>query len=307
MANATLAYTTTAPAASDELRRQELGAFLRSRRERIAPEQVGLPVGARRRTPGLRREEVAQLAGVGVTWYTWLEQGRDIRVSEDVLEAVARTLFFDPQERLHLFTLAGAAEPIEQECRSLSPAIHVLVEQLDPLPACVQNGRFDLLAYNRAYGELITDLSLLPMEDRNTLWLCFTHPDWRKSLVDWEDGAARMVGQLRVGMAEHMAEPAWKHLLKRLCDASPEFVAMWERQEVHAAENRLKVFLHHRVGLLNLDYTNLWLGPRSGSRLITYTPADDQTRTRLEKLAAKRVHDPRPAATLPRPWRSGGD
>src|SRR5437763_16247043 len=123
------------PTTADDLRRVELGAFLRSRRERITPEQVGLRASRRRRTPGLRREEVAQLAGVGVTWYTWLEQGRDINASAQVLDAIARTLLFDPHERAHLFTLAGAPDTtIAGECKPLSPTTQPILDQLEPYP-----------------------------------------------------------------------------------------------------------------------------------------------------------------------------
>jgi transcriptional regulator with XRE-family HTH domain len=272
-----------------EQSRKELGAFLRSRREAITPSQVGLPAHGRRRTPGLRREEVAQLAGVGVTWYTWLEQGRDISVSGQVLEAIARTLMLDPSEREHLFTLAGGGEHARQkECQSLSPSVQVILDGLDPFPACVQNARFQILAFNRAYNKLIIDLSAMPFEDRNTLWLCFTNSPWRAAIVDWDDAAGRMVAQFRAAMAEHVAEPAWKELVGRLTAASPEFAEMWQRHEVQGLENRTKHMINPKVGLLRLDYTNLWLGPRMGTRLVTYTPADEQTQARLERLAACR-------------------
>jgi transcriptional regulator with XRE-family HTH domain len=274
----------------DDLRRQELGAFLRSRRERITPDQVGLPRAGRRRTPGLRREEIAQLAGVGVTWYTWLEQGRDIRVSEQVLEAVSRTLLFDPNERAHLFRLAGVgSQAMQNECRSLASSVQEVLDQLDPLPAFVLNARFDILAFNRTYGSLITDLASLPFDQRNALWLAFTHPAWRKGLVDWDDAVGRMVAQFRAAMAEHLAEPAWKSMVKRLSDASPEFVEVWERHEIRGLENQTKMLMCPRVGLLRLDYTNLWLGPRLGTRLVTYTPADEATRVKLAKIAAVRA------------------
>jgi transcriptional regulator with XRE-family HTH domain len=270
---------------ADELRRSELAAFLRSRRERITPEEAGLPRGGRRRTPGLRREEVAQLAGVGVTWYTWLEQGRDIHVSEQVLEAVARTLMLDPHERSHLYTLAGAQEQtIEKECQAVVPALQVLLDQLEPYPACVQNARFDVLAFNRCYGRMIGDLESMPFEDRNAIWLAFTHPQWRETMVDWEDAVSRMVGQYRAAMAEHVAEPAWKCLVKRLHQASPEFTEVWDLHEVKTPENRTKRLLNWQVGLLRLDYTHLWLGPRFETRMITYTPADEDTRERLSRL-----------------------
>src|SRR4051794_9201609 len=171
-------------------RRDELASFLRNRRERITPLDVGLPVVGRRRTPGLRREEVAQLAGVGVTWYTWLEQGRDIHPSPEVLEAIARTLQLDRTERQHLLTLAGAPfDPASgPACYAASPTVRSLLDQLEPFPAVVQNSRYDLLAYNGAYGHLVVDLDELPPEDRNSLWLLATHPAYRAALPDWEAG-----------------------------------------------------------------------------------------------------------------------
>ena len=274
---------------TDEQRRKELGAFLRSRREAITPGQVGLPGNGRRRTPGLRREEVAQLAGVGVTWYTWLEQGRGITVSGQVLEAISRTLMLDPAERNHLFTLAGGGEhALQKECQSLSPSIQVILDGLGPFPAAVQNARFQILAFNDAYDHLIDEVSALPFEDRNSLWLCFTNPRWRAAIVDWDDAVGRKVAQLRAAMAEHVAERAWKELVARLTAASPEFAELWERHEVRGLENRTKHLINPRVGLLRLDYTNLWFGQRLGTRLVTYTPADASTRARLEKLAAER-------------------
>jgi transcriptional regulator with XRE-family HTH domain len=265
--------------------RAELADFLRRGRARLDPSDVGLAAGARRRTPGLRREEVAQLAGVGVTWYTWLEQGRDIRASDQVLDAIARTLMFDPHERAHLYTLSGNPPPaIEQECRALPASTQQLLDQLEPFPASVTNARYDVLAFNRTYAHLIEDLNTLPFEDRNSLWLLFTHPAWRAALLDWDDAVHRMVGQYRAAMAEHVAEPAWKCLVKRLRQASPEFAELWERHEVNAPENRTKRIVNPRVGLLRVDYTNLWLGQRLGIRMVTYTPADEETRERLTTL-----------------------
>jgi transcriptional regulator with XRE-family HTH domain len=154
----------------DAIRRRELAAFLRSRRERLTPHQVGIPITGRRRTPGLRREEVAQLAGVGVTWYTWLEQGRDIRPSDQVLGAIARTLQLDAHEAAHLFTLAGLpARASQQDCNAVPPGAAALLDRLDPWPAMVQNPRTDILAYNRGYNWLLGDVDELPFEERNTM------------------------------------------------------------------------------------------------------------------------------------------
>src|SRR5689334_17892016 len=205
---------------SDEVRRRALAAFLRSRRERITPEEVGLPAGGRRRTPGLRREEVAQLAGVGVTWYTWLEQGRDINASPQVLDAIATTLRFDAHERAHLFTLAGTSDTrVEEECGSLSPAVQLILDQLEPYPALAVNGRYDILAYNRVWLSAFPNVATMPLADRNCLWLMFTDPHWRRTLLDWDDQAPRMVAGYRSAMAEHVADPTWKGLIARLLRA----------------------------------------------------------------------------------------
>lgn len=267
------------------VRRAELAAFLRSRRERIGPEQVGLPRGRRRRTPGLRREEVAQLAAVGVTWYTWLEQARDIRVSAQVLDAIARALLLDRAERGHLFALAGVADPVPgTECTGVPPAMRQILDQLAPFPAVIQNGRFDLLAYNRTYARLMCDLDALPEEDRNCLWLAFTHEEWRASVVDLDATVRVMAAKFRAAMAEHVAERHWKALLARLTEASPEFREVWARHEVIRPVSRTKVFRQSLVGEVRLNATTLWTGPRPGPRLISYTPVDEVSRHRLERL-----------------------
>ncbi|MDQ0683743.1 hypothetical protein QFZ56_002706 [Streptomyces achromogenes] len=274
-------------AGGSETRRHELAAFLRSRRERITPEQVGLPRGARRRTPGLRREEVAHLSAVGVTWYTWLEQSRDIHVSVQVLDALARTLLLDPSERAHLFQLAGATDPTPaSSCAGVTDAVRLLLDQLDPLPACVQNSRYDILAYNRTYAHLLCDLDAIPPQDRNCMVLIHTHPQWRESVVHLDASMRLMAAKLRASMAGHLSEPAWKMLVKRLQAESPEFRENWERYEVVVGRSKTKEFRNPHVGLLTLTHTDLWLSPDHGARMVTYTPVDEESRERLEKLHA---------------------
>lgn len=275
------------------LRRRELGAFLRSRRERLAPTDVGLPPGGRRRTPGLRREEVASLAGVGMTWYTWLEQGRDINASEQVLDAISRTLLLDPHERRHLFTLAGVAPPgplADMQC--VSPEVRSVLEQLDPYPAFVTNSRFDLLAYNHSYLALMGDLDALPIEERNSVWVVFTKETTSRCFVDRDQAKPRMVAQLRAGMAEHIADPAFKCLVRRLQETSAEFRELWARHDVAEPENARKRILHRDLGLLQFNYLNTWLAPRAGLRLVTYIPADDPTReavTQFEAMTPRQI------------------
>ncbi|MDQ0931065.1 helix-turn-helix transcriptional regulator [Streptomyces turgidiscabies] len=281
----TTTTTTAAAGRGSEIRRHELAVFLRSRRERISPEQVGLPRGRRRRTPGLRREEVAQLSAVGVTWYTWLEQARAIQVSEQVLDAIARTLLLDPSERAHLFQLAGAVDPSPAaSCPTITPAIRELLRALDPVPACIQNSRYDIQAYNSTYSRLMGDLDAVPPEDRNLALLVFTNEEWRSSIVLLEETMRVMAAKLRVQQAAHLGDPAWKLMLRRLCAQSPEFCAIWDRYEVVSARGKTKQFRNPYVGVLTLDHTDLWLAPELGTRLVTLVPRDEESRERLEKL-----------------------
>jgi hypothetical protein len=266
-----------------DVRRQELAAFLRSRRERIAPKQVGLARGARRRTPGLRREEVAHLSSVGVTWYTWLEQARDIQVSAQVLDSLSRALLLDQSERTHLFALAGVVDPApETPCPTVTPAMRMMLQRLEPFPTCVLNERYDILAYNSTYGLFLGDLDRLPRDDRNCMWLLFTDEHWR-SAIPVDEAVRIMVAEFRASMAEHLAEPAWKALLARL-KTLPEFCELWERHEVVESSDKTKHIDNAYVGHLVLQHTSLRLAPSSGGRLVSFVPEDDETLARLERL-----------------------
>jgi transcriptional regulator with XRE-family HTH domain len=287
----------------EDVRRRELADFLRRRREAIRPEQVGLPVAGRRRTPGLRREEVAQVAGVGVTWYTWLEQARDIRVSENVLDALARALLLDSHERAHLFTLAGAPSAAAVlESDTLDPAVALLLERFGTYPAAVVNARYDILAFNPSYAALMGDIAALPFDQRNVLWLLFTSDRMRRMCVDWEHATRRLVAQLRASYADHMSEPAWRSLVKRLQDASPTFREYWEEHNVAATVNAVKQFRHPEIGLLRFKSTNMWLTQRVGNRLLVYTPADAATESvypLLAQVQPEALYDAAPAGVAP--------
>lgn len=268
--------------------RRELASFLRSRRDRLRPEDVGLPRGPRRRTAGLRREEVALLAGVGVSWYTWLEQGRPIRTSARVLDAVARALRLDPIERAHLFSLSKVTDPVAPETTEKLPdEVHAMVEAL-PHPACALGPRWDILAYNRAEAALMGDYGLLPAERRNLLWLLFTEPTWRTLLTDWDRDTRRVVAQFRATMADmdKLAHPSWQGLVNALSDRSPEFRDMWARHEVTGPATRTKRYRHPVAGELILTATHLAPLDHPGIRMIVYLPHDDGTAGALRDLVA---------------------
>jgi hypothetical protein len=264
------------------VRRRELTDFLRVRRARLTPQDVGLAPGGRRRTAGLRREEVALLAGVGVTWYTWLEQGRPINASVQVLDAVARTLRLDDAERAHLYRLADVpAVPVDLGLAPVAPAVLQVLHSLDPMPAMLVNARYDVLARNAAYADLVHDWHSVPCEARNVVWCCFCDPEVRARFVNFDEEAPNVVATLRGAFAQHLHEPAWTDLVRRLSARSPEFAALWARHEVARPGPRVKHFRHPVVGDLRFATTSLGIADMPEHRLIVYTPADDPTRAKI--------------------------
>jgi transcriptional regulator with XRE-family HTH domain len=278
-------------AANGHQRRAELAAFLRSRRERVTPEQAGLPPGHRRRTPGLRREEVAQLAGVGVTWYTWLEQGRPINASVQVLAAIARTLRLDEAERDHLFRLAGLPGVPDGPagpggCEQVSDEVQGILGSLVPLAASVVNERFDLLAWNAAYAALWPRMTAAEPGERNTLWAMFTTPGCCNPYVSRDEQMATLVAQLRGAYGRHLGEPAWTGFVRRLQAASPLFAQLWDEHEVASPAGYLKIFRHPAHERLAMASTSFAVNAAPGTRMIVYTPADEVTSDAVRSLLA---------------------
>ena len=265
-----------------ETRRAELGRFLKASRSRISPDEVGLPPGPRRRTPGLRREEVALLAGVGVTWYTWLEQGRPINASTQVLDAVAQTLQLDQAGRWHLYRLAEATPVRSFTVSEVVPeSVLEVLRTLDPVPATLINSRFDIIASNSASEDFFWDWHSLPCIHRNTLWCCVTEPQARGQFVNYDDEVAYMVARMRAAYALHVGEPEWEENIRRLATLSPEFAELWDRHEVAGPQQRIRRFQHRRVGLMSFTTTEFDVPTCPEIRMVVYTPADEQTRTRL--------------------------
>lgn len=263
-------------------RRVELGEFLKARRAQVTPEAVGLPPGGRRRTPGLRREELAQLAGVGVTWYTWLEQGRPINVSGQVLDAVAATLRLSEPERAHLYRLAEATtvRPKPRECANELVLTEIL-DALDPLPAVITNTRFDIIQPNRAFSDLFHDWHTLPCVHKNLLWCLVTEPLAREQLLNYEDEVPYLVARLRSAYGEHIGDPDWETDLARLRKLSPEFDELWSKHEVAECSPRPRHVVHPIAGELHFTVTELSVPAHPDLVLFVETPADELTRERL--------------------------
>jgi transcriptional regulator with XRE-family HTH domain len=264
-------------------RLKELGSFLQTRRARLTPEAVGLPNGLRRRTPGLRREEVAQLAGVGLTWYTWLEQGRDIHASSAVLCQIARALRLDPAERVHLLDLAGHVAPAGFVADGVREEERRVLARWEPYPAYIINRRWDVLAYNRATSILFS-YDEIPEGRRNGLWSMFLVPSRRKLCVDWQEAAARMVGTFRAEAGQYLDRPEFQVLITELESESPEFAALWQRRDVNGRSHGVKRMNHPRLGRLDFQHSAYEVSDQPGCKLVLYTPSDRRTEMTLDAL-----------------------
>ncbi|MGZ3667592.1 MAG: helix-turn-helix transcriptional regulator [Ktedonobacterales bacterium] len=259
---------------NEKERREELAQFLRTRRERITPQQAGLPSGARRRTPGLRREELAQLAGVGATWYTWLEQGRAISVSGQVLESLARTLQLDADERAHLFILARQQLPADSLplTQSIDPALQLILDTMGIYPAWVLNPRWDIVAWNQATCRAFGNISTLASRKRHLLWLLFTDMQYRAMFVDWEESAQHALAYFRASTQRYIGEPWLTQLIHELSQASPAFRQWWPRHDIQGRQTEPKRLIHPLVGLLVLQPTTFQVADYPDLQMIVYTP-----------------------------------
>ena len=275
---------------SDAERRKELADFLRTRRARLSPEDVGLAPGVRRKTAGLRREEIAQVASVGVTWYTWLEQGRDIHVSEQIIESLARAFQLNADETAHLFALANhayvPASVNPQE--TVSPFLLRLLEQLGTSPAYITGRRWDLLAWNRAACEIIGDFEALAPEQRNIMKFIFTNHDFRQRAIAWEEIAQRALAQFRLSCGNAPGDPWFATLIDELQKSSHEFRQWWSRHEVKRRLDGRKELMHPQAGHLVLEHTTFHPGETPELRITIYfASAEQNTQAKIERLLSK--------------------
>lgn len=269
-------------------RRRELRDFLMSRRARVSPTEAGLPDGgARRRTPGLRREEVAVLAGVGASWYQWLEQGRDISVSPQVLDAVARVLRLSNAERRHLYLLAGLNPPapeVAPEVRDMCDGLRRLIDTWMPYPAHIMDPYYNCVLYNDAAGMV---LGMRPDNTQNCIIDFFTDPLYRGQSRTWEKNARTVVAQFRASCAAAPDDEGYQEVLDQLRAASPEFAALWEERDIEDAGQIRKELDHPLVGLLAVESTAMKVPARPDLTIVLHTPLPEaNTAAKLEWLAS---------------------
>jgi transcriptional regulator with XRE-family HTH domain len=258
------------PAANENL----LGTYLRDRRTKLDPATFGIELN-RRRTPGLRREEVAQRANVSATWYTWLEQGRGGAPSAEVLDRISRALLLTDVEREHLFLL-GLGRPPEaryQTSEGVTPRLQHVLDALEPSPALIKTATWDVIAWNRAAAAALIDYGAVPPSQRNILRSVFCDPRVRAAQSDWESAARFVLGAFRVDAARAGATSQVAALVEELCQVSPEFARMWRDHEVRAHGEGVKHLKHPVAGTIAFEYSSFAVDGRQDLNMVVYNPA----------------------------------
>ena len=264
-----------------------LGTYLKDRRAKLDPAAFGFAAG-RRRTPGLRREEVAQRANISPTWYTWLEQGRGGAPSSDVLDRIARALMLTDVEREHLFLL-GLGRPPDVHYRKdegVTPRLQRVLDTLEPCPAFIRTATWDVVAWNQAATVMLTDYGSLPPEQRNVLRFIFLDPRVRAAQYDWESVARFVVGAFRVDAARAGAGAEVQPLVDELCRLSPEFKAMWRDNDVRSHGEGVKRIRHPILGPISFEYSAFAVDGRPDLSMVVYNPATPADAERIRSLIA---------------------
>jgi len=269
-----------------------LADFLRSRRARLAPSDIGLPPGGRRRTPGLRREEVAAAAHISVAYYTWLEQGRDLHVSRQVLESIADALLLSVDERLHLFQLANQAYVPDdfKHKDQLDPLLQCMLDNQGVSPAFICGPYCEVLAWNQAACAVFGDFGKLPESERNIIWLCFTESTFRQRLVNWEQYAQEALAIFRSKSGRLADDTRFLQLIDTLTRVSREFRQWWPQHEVRQTASSNQEVEHPLIGHLVFGYVTFQINSSPDLKLCVFLPDPaSKTAQRLEALLVKKA------------------
>jgi transcriptional regulator with XRE-family HTH domain len=272
---------------TDTLSENALGTFLRDRRMRLDPATFGFPAG-RRRTPGLRREEVAQRANISPTWYTWLEQGRGGAPSAHVLDRIAKGLMLTEPERDHLHILAFGhpPEPHYRQRESITPRLQRVLDAMPFSPAIIRTATWDVVAWNRAAAMILTDYARLPKEQRNILRMMFSDERVRSAQDDWRNVARYVVGAVRADAARAGAGVEIRQLVDELSARSPEFKAMWDDNEITTTREGSKRLHHPVLGAIELEFSTFAIEGRSDLNMMVYSPANAGVMEQFRALLA---------------------
>ncbi|MGG2027683.1 helix-turn-helix transcriptional regulator [Gottfriedia sp. S16(2024)] len=272
-----------------ETRLEALSEFLKTQRSKLNPQMVGLPVGTRRRTPGLRREEVAGLAGVSTTWYTWLEQGRDITVSNSVLDAISDALQLNKDERNYLYALAlPEAEKrsfSNEEDTAISPALTKILNELRNCPIIISDRRCHIVGWNPAAAHVFLDFEQIPKEERNLIQLLFYRKEFKSLAVNWEHFVKGFLAIFRTYYGQYVGDQWYTSFINEMEQNFPEFHELWNESEVSSAPDVLIEFRHAKAGKMLFNLTSLQVQGNIDLRCSVYTPVEDtNTESKLRKL-----------------------
>ncbi|MCX7749856.1 MAG: helix-turn-helix transcriptional regulator [Clostridia bacterium] len=270
----------------DEYRFKELGQFLKTRRARISPTQVGLPYGNRRRTPGLKREEVAQLANVSLTWYTWLEQGRPIKVSEQVLESIGHALLLDETEMQYVFMLSQLTmtEIKPQKSQLVSKPLQAVLDKLGPFPSFASDQYWNVIGWNASAKVIFGNFDKMNDRERNTIWRMFTNPSYKGLFAEWDKAARWIVSQFRLSCGIYASDQWFKKFVEELMIESNDFKQWWLEHNVAFEENFRKKLNVEPVGQLVFDFTSFDVSSDPRIKIAVHTPADEETFEKLKVL-----------------------
>lgn len=274
---------------STEPRLEALSNFLKTQRAKLHPHTVGLPTGSRRRTPGLRREEVAQLAGVSTTWYTWLEQGRNIKVSPSVLDAIAGGLRLNTDERKYLFDLASDSgfhpDWVEEKTPVINPSLHKILQELKYCPTIISDRHCQIVGWNPAAAHVFVDFEQLPEEERNLIYLLFAKKELRSLAVNWPHFVRGFLAIFRAYYGQYVADPWYSRFIDRMSRRYPDFQELWNQSEVSAAPEVMIEFRHAKAGKMLFNLTSLQVQGDADLRCSIYTPIEGTaTEAKLKKL-----------------------
>jgi transcriptional regulator with XRE-family HTH domain len=255
-------------------RYKELGNFLKTRRAKISPLEVGFSKGARRRTPGLRREEVAFLAGIGLTWYTWLEQGRSIKVSPEILESLARVLMLDKQERIHFYTLARQVPPtdIYSYQGTATPMLQHVLDNLILSPSFIMDSRWNIILWNKAANVVFGDFNQINVHERNMVYMMFNNADYKKLFIDWKFHAQGMLARFRSTTVEYVDDPWFTKFIEDMKEKSDEFNLWWSKHNVQRNSEFYKKLNHPIGGTMVFEFCSFDVSDNSNLKLIINTP-----------------------------------
>lgn len=266
---------------NEQERLKLLSQFLKTQRSRISPQDVGFPAGSRRRTPGLRREEVAQLANVSTTWYTWLEQGRPIHVSMSVLDNIASALRLTVDERKYFVSLAmdtgNNASYFQMENRHISPSLQKILQELKNCPTIISDRRCYIVGWNDAAKRVFLDFDTIPLEERNMISLLFARKEFRRLAVNWEDFVGGFLAIFRAYYGQYLEDEWYNRFLVEMKESYEDFDSLWEQSKVSSAPEVVVEFRHAKAGKMLFELTSLQTSGGSDLRCSIYTPVPHST------------------------------